>query len=459
MKKFLLFASMCVLAVAGAQAVTDNQTYETTNDIQMKNLWILDRVHTPDVFTKLEACNTRARTAVMHDGVVYVARSEAKSVIIDQDTISASVIYRFDAETGTELDPLDVTLDGKPYGVFLGVNSITVDNFGHLCVMPYISELANEIPFYQLNPETGELTLIATVEKGDKIARTDYYDVMGDITREQAECNVMAAGTNEATVYRWHADKGGSFEGGFEGDTYLDITDFYPETVTQWGYGPRLKMVLGDSDDNKYAGELFYVDGFSSAPILYSTDGSLIESFENVASELFPEAGTNGVSEFTLDGRNFIIYSIAQYSGAGHGCQANICELNEGSLAGMKKYWQIPADSLGNMSDGGNRVHCFNVEKSTDASGNEVAMLFNFKCYNGMGVYKIGKNLDSEPSTGLAGDVNLDGQVNSGDIACVVNIATGKDPAGTYGTRDDVNGDGQVNSGDIAAIVAIMTGN
>jgi len=61
-------------------------------------------------------------------------------------------------------------------------------------------------------------------------------------------------------------------------------------------------------------------------------------------------------------------------------------------------------------------------------------------------------------STDLNGDVNLDGKVDSGDIACIVNIITGKDAAGTYGTRDDVNGDGKVDSGDIAAVVAIITG-
>jgi len=59
----------------------------------------------------------------------------------------------------------------------------------------------------------------------------------------------------------------------------------------------------------------------------------------------------------------------------------------------------------------------------------------------------------------LLGDVNLDGKVDSSDIACIVNIITGKDPTGTYDTRDDINGDGSVNSGDIAALVSIITAN
>jgi len=54
--------------------------------------------------------------------------------------------------------------------------------------------------------------------------------------------------------------------------------------------------------------------------------------------------------------------------------------------------------------------------------------------------------------------VNLDGKVDAGDIACVVSIITGLQPAGTYGIRDDVNSDGVVDSGDIAALVSIIVG-
>lgn len=235
MKKFLLIAALSLVACVGAFAATDGQTYEPVNDIKMVNSWILDRFHTPSTFPKAEYCNTRARTAVMSNGVIYVARSEVKQAIVAPgDTVSQSVIYRLDAKTGAELPALDVTLDGKPYGVFLGVNSIGADNFGHVWVMPYTSEKATDVPFYQLNTETGELTLIANLSKGDKLARTDYYDVMGDITREQAECNVMNAGTQVATVYRWHADQGSEdFEGGFEGDLSLEIISFFPETVTE----------------------------------------------------------------------------------------------------------------------------------------------------------------------------------------------------------------------------------
>ena len=453
MKKFLLSAALALVAFASAFAVTDGQTYEPVNGIKIVNSWILDRFHTPTVFPKAEYCNTRARTAVMNNGVIYIARSEVKAAVVAPgDTVAQSVIYRLDAKTGAELPALDVTLDGKPYGGLLAVNSIGRDNFGHVWVMPY-SEKKAEVPVYTLNVETGELTLVTTLSKGDKIARTDYYDVIGEITREKAECNIMAAAALAATIYRWHADQGAEeFEGGFEGDISLEITSFFPETVTLWGYAPVVKMCYDPASETPYAGELFYIDGFNSVPALYDVTGSLIDSFEAVDKALYPEAGTNGVAEFSLDGRNFMVYSIAQYSGTGHGCQANIVELGEGmSLVGMTKYWQIPADSLGQTSDGGTRVHSFNVEYN-DAQ--DVVTLFDFKCYNGMAVYQIGKNVGGGEEPGTKGDINADGVVNVSDVTALINKILG---TATYADATcDINADGVVNVSDVTALINII---
>lgn len=453
MKKFLLTAALALVAFASAFAVTDGQTYEPVNGIKIVNSWILDRFHTPTVFPKAEYCNTRARTAVMNNGVIYIARSEVKAAVVAPgDTVAQSVIYRLDAKTGAELPALDVTLDGKPYGGSLAVNSIGRDNFGHVWVMPY-SEKKAEVPVYTLNVETGELTLVTTLSKGDKIARTDYYDVIGDITREKAECNIMAAAALAATIYRWHADQGAEeFEGGFEGDISLEITSFFPETEPLWGYAPVVKMCYDPASETPYAGELFYIDGFNSVPALYDVTGSLIDSFEAVDKALYPEAGTNGVAEFTLDGRNFMVYSIAQYSGTGHGCQANIVELGEGmSLGGMTKYWQIPADSLGQTSDSGTRVHSFNVEYN-DAQ--DVVTLFDFKCYNGMAVYQIGKNVGGGEEPGTKGDINADGVVNVSDVTALINKILG---TATYADATcDINADGVVNVSDVTALINII---
>ena len=457
MRKLLLFL-FAVLAVGNAWAVTDGVKYEPVNDINIVNLWIQDRFHTPEVWPNKPYCNTSARTSVMTNGFIYISRTNANTVILGTDTLAQSVVYKLDATNGELVKELPLTLDGAIYGnTTLNANTVGVDNFGHLYIAPYTSELATEQPVYLLDGETGELTLVDVLDKGDALARCDYIDVMGDLTREEAECNIMTVGASSELLYRWHADQGGDFEGGFEGDPYLAILDFYPETVTQWGYGPVVKMILGEDEDTRYSGELFYVDGFSSSPILYDVTGTMVDNFENVDPAFWPmDAGANGVCEFTLEGRNFIVFVAAQYTGGEEGipkaCQVYICELGEGlSLGGMQRYWMVP-DQLGTVSDGGTRVESMNVEYGTDSEGNEEVTLYIFKCYNGMAVYKIGKNVSGGKEPGVPGDANGDGEVTIADVNTIIDMIL----AGVQDLAGDVNGDGEVGIADVNAVIDII---
>ena len=461
MRKLLLFAILMASAVASAWAVTDGVTYEPVNDIKIVNLWVQDRAHTQNVWANQPYCNTNARTAVMKDGYIYIARSNANTIIQGTDTLVQSVIYKLDATNGQLVKELALTLDGNIYGgATLSCNTVGMDNFGHLYMAPFSSNLATTQPVYLVDNETGELTHVANLDKGDALQRCDYIDVMGDLTLEEAECNIMSVGASSEYIYRWHADQGGDWEGGFDGDPYLAIIDFYPETVTQWGYAPVAKMVLGEDDDDRYSGRLFYIDGFSSSPILYDETGTLVDCFEEVDPEFWPmDVGANGVCEFTLDGRNFIVYVIAQYTGLDEStgktkaCQVNICELGEGmEMAGMQRYWMVP-DELGTMSDGGTRVQSMNVEYGTDAEGNEEVTLFIFKCYNGMAVYKIGKNVSGgQPQPPVPGDVNGDGEVNISDVSDIIDLIL----SGRLSDAGDVNGDGEINITDINAVIDLI---
>ena len=456
MKKSLLIIIALVAAAINALAITDGQKYPVVNGLKITNQWILDRVHAGDDYTKLDICNQRARTATMDQGVIYVARSEERLVVEGSDSIMQSVIHRFSAADGSQLEDLPLTLNGKPYGAFLGVASIGKDSFHHIWVAPMTSTAVQYVPVYMVDTETGELTLIVEMDKGDALQRTDYLDVMGDLTLEQAECNVMTVAGSIAdpgfpTLYRMHADQGGAWEGGFDGDSYLNVTYFYPETKTGFSLAPVIKMIEGPDEESRYSGNLFYIDCFDTAPVVYDITGSVIDSFEGTDPELWPQSQPNGCIEFKIDGRDFLVYTIADMNGNGHGCQANICETGEAqSLAGLTKYWQIPADSLGKLNDSGLRVHCFAVEYGTDSKGNEEVTLFTFKAYNGMAVYKI--TLDDGEVPGLPGDVNGDGNVNIGDINMVINMIL----AGNYSEVADVNGDGAVNIGDINTLIGII---
>jgi hypothetical protein len=461
MKKLLLLSLLMISAMATAWAVTDGVKYERVNEIGIKNIWIQDRAHTQDVWASKPYCNTSARTAVMTDGYIYIAHSNALSIIQGTDTLVQSVVYKVDATNGELVKTLPLTLDGNIYGgATLSANTVGVDNFGHLYISPFSSQLSQYHTVYMLDGETGELTHIADLDKGDVLQRCDYIDLMGDITREEAECNIMSVGASSETIYRWHADQGSDFEGGFEGDPYMNILEFYPETVTQWGYAPVAKMILASEDD--FSGELFYIDGFTTSPIMYDVTGTLVESFEDVDPAFLPmDVGANGVCEFQIDGRNFVVYVAAQYTGVDEAtmvnkaCQVYICELGEGmTLTGMQRYWMVP-DALGTMSDGGTRVQSMNVEYGTDEEGNEEVTLFIYKNYNGMAVYKIGPNVfcdEPGPQPGIKGDVNGDQEVTIADVNVVIDMII----SGKTDLKGDVNGDQEISIADVNVIIDII---
>ena len=391
----LIFLLAALMVPIHALAITDGVNYEPVNGIKIVNQWIFDRVHSGSAYSSNAICSQRARTATMDQGIIYVARSEERSVIIGNDTILQSVIHRFSAADGSQLEDLPLTLDGVPYGRFLGVTSIGKDNFHHIWVAPMTNTTQQYVPVYMVNTETGELTLVVELDKGVALNRTDYLDVIGDLSREEAECNIMTVSGSTAdpgfpTLYRMHADQGGEWEGGFDGVPYMDIINFYPDTKTGFSLAPTIKMIEGQDEISRYSGSMFFIDCFDAPPVLYDINGSIVDTFDDVDPALWPKSAPNGCIDFNLDGHDFFVYVIADMNGSGNGCQANICELGEGrSLSGMTKYWKIPADSLGKVNDTGLRLHCFDVEYGTDSEGNEEVTLFTFKVYNGMAVYKL----------------------------------------------------------------------
>lgn len=487
MKKFLLFLATGALTISSMMAITDGQTYEQVGDYKLVNDWVISRVHSGELaYNALPFANNYARRATIYNGEVLIAQTCSPQHIYqinDTTTGMQCVLYRYSVENGDYLGVLPLTLNGEPYGSVaqssLLANNIGVDHFGHLWLAQYTSEATREFNIYTVDMETGALesqgVLVKAETQEEVCARIDYIDVMGDVTREEAQCNVMGAGANSDLIYRWHAEQGSDWEKGFDGeDYYIQIVDFprgwdsetqsSSKEITSWGFAPFIKMCLGEDESTLYDAELFWIDGFYNAPALYMVDGNMYDSFNNVESfDLQPEEGTNGLTEFHLDGKNFMLYSKAQYQGDGHGCQANLVELDESlALSSMQKYWQIPADSLGHTTDSGTRIHSFEVIPGVDEEGNEYVTILTYKCNNGLAVYRMGKNVKPHGEPGpqpLKGDVDGSGIVDVDDVNAVINLILNFDQyKDKYPGVGDVDGSGIIDVDDVNEIINIILG-
>lgn len=416
MKKILLFTAALVASIgAYADVVTDGCTYETTNGIQCINSWIIDRNHNSTAFAETVALSyTQCRTSAVKDGVAYVsswAANDPEATYLDSDGntayYNAASIYMYDVEDGSYLGTLKLTLNGERHvGTGVG-NQIGFDSFGHLYAsdITFTTEGGEEQPIYIVDLETGALTLVASLSKGSSWPRIDYVDVIGDLTGTEAACTIMAAASSDTRVYGWCLDKGGDeWYGYFTGSVSMEFTEFYPSSAGTWSTAPVVKIVEGEGE-SQYYGDLFYVDGANSAPTLYNSTGTIVESFASAEDYVQSSLGANGIIEFSVDDRDFIAYPIEQYTGDYGGCNVNVCELGEDmSFTGMAFYWRIPSDGFGTTSDGGNRIHGLSREYISNSDGSEYVNLFSFKCYNGMALYKIGTTIEEGGVQGTLAD-------------------------------------------------------
>ena len=448
MKKILLLATMA-LASSSAFAVIDGATYDVIDGLECKNIWIADRNHNDYDFLRysfMKEYATNARTAC-----IAKLGSKAEDVkilvgwtpIVTEGETSTSfgklVVINF--LTGKEEKVLQLTYEGKPITGTLCANQVGCDSYGHVYVAGMLSSTlkivnekdvtgANAHRVYQVNMETGECTIVNDFTLGEddwsvtNSGRIDYCNLTGDITLQEAPCVYVAAinGT-EAPVYGFRAEQGATGEdawqplmndGSYYAQNFKEET--YPEGQTSWSYAP-VAVAVKDED---FSGQLIYTDGFTTAPTLYNTGGTIVESFAS-APDLVPvDVGTNGVAEFSVDGKDFVIYSLNQYDkgydpeGKNLFCAARIAQLGEGqTFEGMKEMWVIPGNKggLGSVRDGGTRYHALDAVHITDENGMDGVFVLTFKCYNGLAVYQVAPEGYKTP--GGVTDITVDDNNNA----------------------------------------------
>lgn len=423
MKKLLLSASMLMLAGASAFAVTDGQTYESVDGLNCENLWVFDRFHAEEAYMGNPIASKNARTATTDGTTIYVGLSG-----------ETATIEKFDLKTGAYLGSLALTKGGEAFKGTLAVNQVGFDEYGHFYAATFSANSLGDGQYevYTVDLTTGAVTSVGDLLFDGGLGRIDYCDVIGDITGAEANATVMAVtcAADNMNVFKWVREKGSNeWMGGWTDQaTFQAIKagQTYPNGITGFSTGSVLKIVRDGSKSGNV--NMFYIDGFTSAPALYGSDGAMIDNISNadlkktdketgVTTGTVPEPalGTNGIAEGSVGKTNLMIYSEGQYD-APHKCQAVITTVDENmSFESMKPLWIVPADGLGQTTDGV-RVHSLFCLPQKDGS----ALLLTFKCYNGMGVYKITKKGDDSVESNVVAAANI--TVN-GDVIAVSEVA------------------------------------
>lgn len=415
MKKFLLLgAAVLGLSSMATAAVVDGHTYadDAETGVTCKSKWVIDRVHDYDTFTSLQFVKdyaTRARTAAINVEKKEVYIGYSPTVTIGEGDEAKSTDYAhlviLNLETGEHIKDLPLTYNGNPIEGLLCANQVGVDDAGNVWICGMYSDVnAKPAQIYVVEDfETGACKLVGEWklpdEETDAAGRIDYWDVVGDITGETSNAVCMGAvgttaGGEKLCLYRWELAQGATEWVANEDDfagyvSNVDLAETYPADQVTWGASAATVKIVAEEGN---VGSMFYVDGFTTCPSLYLLSLTMEQSFAS-APDLAPAVGCNGVNEFVLSGdgteKPYIAYVEAQYN-VSPGCRVNIAQLGEGmTFEGMRLLWSVPEGGLGEVSDGGTRVHNIAIAKNADENDKEAAYIFTYKCNNGMGLYCV----------------------------------------------------------------------
>mgnify|MGYP003303395805 CR=1 FL=1 len=420
--RLILVLLLASIGFIQAEAGVDDSFYSVVDGITCTNKWLISQNLDAEVWkSSAIADNNRIRTAKIYrkpnDEDIKVIFSYSK--LVDAGEVAAILIYDF--ATGNFEKEVLLNYGGEPITGLLCANQIGIDDFGHLWFSGFNSGPTQENPIkiYVIEDiETGACRQVGqcALPSGEEAnaGRVDYCDVVGDITGQEANAVMMAAvgtfgGDNVNGLYRWELAQGETEWVANEEDfagyvSTRDLVETYPEGTVSWGGSSAVvKIVKANASD--FSGTLFYVDGANTFPALYDMSLRMLESFAS-APDLCPALRCNGITEFGLGEKIFVVYAEGDYVNE-PGCRVNICELGEGmTFEGMKKYWTVPENGLGMRSDGGRRQHCIDTYKIIDENGRQGVYLLTYKSCNGFGLYLIAEDGFVEPTNMSAQEPN-----------------------------------------------------
>lgn len=308
----------------GYEIKTDKNAYSAIGSLDIKSVWMRS-VLSDYANISFESDGSLNRGMCAVGDYVYVSdRSENNST-------ATAYLRVYSAATGELIKRLQLGADAT-VGLY-PCNDVIKDSNGNICVTNLTTNISNiPLKLFLVNTNTGAVQNVATISTSNTY-RIDHAAVLGDVTT--GNFKVYAAAKDTKVILRW---------------TFVDGTQTKEEICTvkdgyysaTFGIAPRITIV----DENR----LFVDDGSNPINLYEFSTGNLIGSFDD-KEELAPiirQYGGNGCTVFTLNGKNYIVYS---YGDSNSSYSFNLVSIDDyTSFETMKLLWTLPKSGLGNKN-------------------------------------------------------------------------------------------------------------
>ncbi|MBR1882824.1 MAG: family 10 glycosylhydrolase [Muribaculaceae bacterium] len=402
----------------------DIDTYDPQGRLTLTSKWIRS-VKSDYANITFDGDGLMNRGFTVKDGkVLVIGRSEGSStadIYIDQ----------YSAETGERIKRVPV--DAAAQCSYYPANDIFQDDAGHVLISNLTLNVgSNPLKIYQVDPETGAVTLMASLTtESTATKRVDHCNVMGDVTARSFQ--VYAAMSNGTQVVRWQVAGAGS--GSILGSQIMTAKAFLPADASYFGLAPRVYPAHDGT---------VYVTGGSTHLTRYDmATGEIVDGFDKNTAIQPASTEANGAAFFTLQGKNYMLYPYSDFRSS-TGFRFMLAQSEGGErYADYQLGWIFPERGLGGVNSSTWSAHC------AVADGNRPNQkdLYLYVPGNGIAAYRL--------TAGILGDVNGDGVVDVADVNLVVNMILGGAPIDALA---DVNGDGYVDVSDVNAIINLVLG-
>ena len=363
-------------------ALQDTYAYPTRgehNQYKLENRWVISNVM-GNFAANAPGGDQKVRGMAAKDDKMYFINRELESLIV------------VDGKTGDMLDNIKIigehlfeveNEDGTwSSAVTFKCCDIKFDNAGN-CLISALVMNSQTFFIYEVDLETGAATEVIKERLWDNpdieglSFRLDAFGVNGDIHDDAC---IMAADEQSCNVYRWLITNGVA-------DNCEQIgVDTWELLISSFGAGAKIYPI----DE---MGDLFYVDGNNTYPILVDGNGMLVGNMAYCSAGMQIEnkegdvatlhTALNGIQEFNIGNEYFLIMAATHTLSTPPAAFALYKYDEDLSFENLEPLWYFPADGFGSAANG-----LRTAVPSVEVNGNK-ATIYLYSQNNGYACYEL----------------------------------------------------------------------